>query len=147
LVTIIVVGPVMLAAYLLLLRLFRVTELADLLRPLLGRLGRRSGPAPSAAANAGASAGAAGSAGAASGGRTTPERATVSSDTGLIPRISGEFDSASFRAGGGNPASGPPDLPGNPRSEPPFPVPAEEEKVVLTGAGQRRLPRPLHWIG
>ena len=98
LVTIVVVGPVMLAAYLLLLRLFRVTELADLLRPLLGRLGRGSGAAPSAAANAGAS-GAPGSAGAASGGRTTPERATVSSDTGLIPRISGEFDSASFRAG------------------------------------------------
>src|ERR687890_2719199 len=40
LVTIVVVGPVMLAAYLLLLKLFKVTELRDLLRPLLGRLGR-----------------------------------------------------------------------------------------------------------
>ena len=31
--------------------------------------------------------------------RPRPERATVSVDTGLIPRISGEFDAASFRAG------------------------------------------------
>ena len=31
--------------------------------------------------------------------RPTPERATVSVDTGLIPRISGEFDATSFRAG------------------------------------------------
>ena len=43
LVTIVVVGPVMLAAYFLLLKLFRVTELQDLLQPLLGRL--RRGPA------------------------------------------------------------------------------------------------------
>ncbi|MBD1541264.1 murein biosynthesis integral membrane protein MurJ [Arthrobacter sp. IA7] len=103
--TIIVVGPVMLAVYLLLLKLFRVTELRDLLRPLLGRLGRGSGgdsgapaAAPAAAANAGVSAAGA-SAGTAALRRPTPERATVSSDTGLIPRISGEFDSASFRAG------------------------------------------------
>jgi putative peptidoglycan lipid II flippase len=103
--TITVVGPVMLAVYLLLLKLFRVTELRDLLRPLLGRLGRRSGggsgapaAAPAAAATAGASASGA-SAGTAALRRPTPERATVSSDTGLIPRISGEFDSASFRAG------------------------------------------------
>ena len=40
--------------------------------------------------------------------RPTPERATVSVDTGLIPRISGEFDAASFRAG--------PDLRGRDRS-------------------------------
>jgi putative peptidoglycan lipid II flippase len=101
LVTIVVVGPVMLAAYLVLLKLFRVTELRDLLRPLLGRLGRGSGTpaaAPPAPATAGASAAGA-SAGTASRRRPTPERATVSSDTGLIPRISGEFDSASFRAG------------------------------------------------
>jgi putative peptidoglycan lipid II flippase len=101
LVTIVVVGPVMLAAYLVLLKLFRVTELRDLLRPLLGRLGRGSGTpaaAPPAPATAGASA-AGTSAGTASRRRPTPERATVSSDTGLIPRISGEFDSASFRAG------------------------------------------------
>lgn len=44
LVTIVVVGPVMLVAYLFLLKLFRVTELRDLLQPLLGRLGR--GPPP-----------------------------------------------------------------------------------------------------
>ncbi|MFE4836822.1 murein biosynthesis integral membrane protein MurJ [Arthrobacter sp. NPDC056691] len=101
LVTIVVVGPVMLAAYLLLLKLFKVTELRDLLRPLLGRLGRGSGaPAAAPPAPAGAGASAAGrAAGTPSRRRPTPERATVSSDTGLIPRISGEFDSASFRAG------------------------------------------------
>lgn len=81
--TIAVVGPVMLVAYLFLLNIFHVSELRDLLRPLLGRLGR--GPAAAPAAQAAAS--------------TTPDRATVSVDTGLIPRISGEFDSASFRAG------------------------------------------------
>jgi putative peptidoglycan lipid II flippase len=97
LVTIVVVGPVMLAAYLLLLKLFKVTELRDLLRPLLGRLGRGSAAAPAAATPGGSAAAA--SAGAGPKRRPTPERATVSSDTGLIPRISGEFDSASFRAG------------------------------------------------
>ena len=91
LVTIVVVGPVMLAAYFLLLKIFRVTELQDLLQPLLGRLRRRAAgrsraPEPQA-------------------GRRSrrcdraPERATVSVDTGLIPRISGEFDAASFRVG------------------------------------------------
>ena len=44
LVTMIVVGPVMLVAYLFLLKLFHVTELRDLLRPLLGRLGRGARP-------------------------------------------------------------------------------------------------------
>ncbi len=106
LVTIIVVGPVMLAAYLLLLKLFRVTELRDLLRPLLGRLGRGAGrpqhgvrllppprmrrctPIPPRPGRRSGSTE-----------RPTPERATVSVDTGLIPRISGEFDAASFRAG------------------------------------------------
>ncbi|MDD1476153.1 lipid II flippase MurJ [Arthrobacter sp. H16F315] len=89
LVSIIVVGPVMLAAYLLLLKIFRVTELSDLLQPLIGRLRRRSvvpqdaGTLPDGAAAA----------------HPKPERATVSVDTGLIPRISGEFDAASFRAG------------------------------------------------
>ncbi len=83
LITIVVVGPVMLVAYFLLLRLFRVSELADLLRPLLGRLGR-GGPAPAED-------------------HEPIERATLSDDTGLIPRISGEFDAASFRAG---PATG-----------------------------------------
>ncbi|MEV7607499.1 murein biosynthesis integral membrane protein MurJ [Paenarthrobacter sp. NPDC089322] len=84
LVTVVVVGPVMLVAYLLLLRVFRVTELRDLMRPLMGRFGRGV-PAP---AGAGAAAE-----------PTTAARATVSDDTGLIPRISGEFDAASFRAG------------------------------------------------
>ncbi|SDX00035.1 putative peptidoglycan lipid II flippase [Arthrobacter sp. cf158] len=82
LVTVVVVGPVMLLAYLVLLRVFHVTELRDLLRPLMGRLGRGA-PAPVGAAAE----------------TTTAARATVSDDTGLIPRISGEFDAASFRAG------------------------------------------------
>ena len=82
LVTVVVVGPVMLLAYLLLLRVFRVTELRDLMRPLLGRLGRGV-PVPAATTSE----------------PTTAARATVSDDTGLIPRISGEFDAASFRAG------------------------------------------------
>jgi putative peptidoglycan lipid II flippase len=83
LVTVVVVGPVMLLAYLVLLRVFHVTELRDLLRPLMGRLGRGA-PAPVTGAAPEPS---------------TPARATVSDDTGLIPRISGEFDAASFRAG------------------------------------------------
>ena len=89
LVTIVVVGPVMLAAYLLLLKLFRVTELSDLLQPLLGRLRRRAAAEPPAVDRPEGPAAP----------RTRPERATVSVDTGLIPRISGEFDAASFRAG------------------------------------------------
>ncbi|MEC5180363.1 murein biosynthesis integral membrane protein MurJ [Arthrobacter sp. CG_A4] len=88
LVTIVVVGPVMLAVYLVLLKLFRVTELRDLLQPLLGRLRRPAAP-PGAGNSPDVTVAA----------RTTPERATVSVDTGLIPRISGEFDAASFRAG------------------------------------------------
>ena len=94
LVTIVVVGPVMLVAYFFLLKLFRVTELRDLLQPLLGRIGRRPAPALGAETAAASPAGTAGGRE-----RTTPERATVSVDTGLIPRISGEFDAASFRAG------------------------------------------------
>lgn len=88
LVTIAVVGPVMLAAYLLLLKLFRVTELSDLLEPLLGRLRRRPPAEPAGALPDGANPA-----------RARPDRATVSVDTGLIPRISGEFDATSFRAG------------------------------------------------
>ncbi len=99
LVTIVVVGPVMLAFYLLLLKALRVTELRDLLQPLLGRLRR----APAAQADPDA-APETGGAGAVSRevpppAHPTPERATTSVDTGLIPRISGEFDAASFRAG------------------------------------------------
>jgi putative peptidoglycan lipid II flippase len=88
LVTIVVVGPVMLAAYFLLLKLFRVTELQDLLQPLLGRLRRRT-----------AEPGTEPHAGGAPEVRRAPERATTSVDTGLIPRISGGFDAESFRAG------------------------------------------------
>ncbi|MCP8999927.1 murein biosynthesis integral membrane protein MurJ [Pseudarthrobacter sp. RMG13] len=95
LVTVIVVGPIMLVTYLFLLKIFRVAELSDLMRPLLGRLGRGTGPSggtggtPSSAPDADAYGTE----------RPTPERATVSVDTGLIPRISGEFDATSFRAG------------------------------------------------
>lgn len=97
LLTVVVVGPIMLVVYLFLLKIFHVTELRDLLRPLLGRLGRGTGlsdgsggmppsSSPAAAEDSGTE-------------RPTPERATVSVDTGLIPRISGEFDATSFRAG------------------------------------------------
>lgn len=96
LVTVIVVGPVMLVVYFVLLKLFRVSELTDMLRPLLGRFGRGSqAPAP----NAG-DAPSSPPAEAVDGERGhRPERATTSVDTGLIPRISGEFDAVSFRAG------------------------------------------------
>lgn len=96
LVTIAVVGPAMLAVYLFLLKVFQVTELRDLLQPLLGRL--RRGPAPEPGSPSRTEPGAEGEDGGAPA-RRTPERATVSVDTGLIPRISGEFDAASFRAG------------------------------------------------
>jgi putative peptidoglycan lipid II flippase len=125
LITLVVVGPVMLVVYLVLLKLFRVSELTDLMRPLMGRFGRGPGAAGAGGTGgAGAAGGPVGTAGtpgtpgtpgaeAAPEGdalvppageappppRTTPERATVSVDTGLIPRISGEFDAASFRAG------------------------------------------------
>jgi putative peptidoglycan lipid II flippase len=98
LVTIVVVGPVMLVTYFFLLKIFHVTELRDLLQPLLGRLGRGRGAAPAAPVTAEAADGIPSDA-TASRERATPERATVSVDTGLIPRISGEFDAASFRAG------------------------------------------------
>lgn len=92
LVTIVVVGPVMMAAYFLLLKLFRVTELQDLLQPLLGRLRRRAaGPATGEGTEP--------QAGGVPEVRRAPERATISVDTGLIPRISGEFDAESFRVG------------------------------------------------
>jgi putative peptidoglycan lipid II flippase len=98
LVTLIVVGPIMLVVYVVLLKIFHVSELRDLLRPLLGRLGRRgAGPSDTAGGTPSSSSSASGSRSGAE--RPTPERATVSVDTGLIPRISGEFDSPSFRAG------------------------------------------------
>ncbi len=99
LVTIVVVGPVMLAVYFVLLKALRVTELQDLLQPLLGRL--RRAPAaethPETGPETGAGEAVAHEAQAPA--RTMPQRATTSVDTGLIPRISGEFDAASFRAG------------------------------------------------
>jgi len=96
LITVIVVGPVMLIVYVFLLRILRVAELRDLLRPLMARLGR-GGPGSSDGSGGTPSSPAAdGDSGME---RPTPERATVSVDTGLIPRISGEFDAVSFRAG------------------------------------------------
>ncbi len=95
LVTIVVVGPVMLAVYFVLLKLFRVTELRDLMEPLLGRLRRGKAAADSDGGDDGET----GPGDGADAARPRPERATVSVDTGLIPRISGEFDATSFRAG------------------------------------------------
>lgn len=104
LITVVVVGPIMLVAYFFLLKLFRVSELRDLLRPLLGRLGRGGPAAPPAEGGTPPSDSSPGSgpdspSGSPTGGRQYPERATTSVDTGLIPRISGEFDAVSFRAG------------------------------------------------
>ncbi|MGF9647860.1 murein biosynthesis integral membrane protein MurJ [Pseudarthrobacter oxydans] len=98
LITVIVVGPIMLVAYFVLLKLFRVSELRDLLRPLLGRLGRGGAAAPAAEDGTPPSDDTSG-AGSDDPRRRAPERATTSVDTGLIPRISGEFDAVSFRAG------------------------------------------------
>jgi putative peptidoglycan lipid II flippase len=98
LMTLIVVGPIMLVVYVVLLKMFHVSELRDLLRPLLVRLGR-GGAGPSAATGGTPSSPASGSGSRVDAERPTPERATVSVDTGLIPRISGEFDATSFRAG------------------------------------------------
>lgn len=98
LITVIVVGPIMLVAYFFLLKLFRVSELRDLLRPLLGRLGR-GGPAEPAADNGTPPSDETTGAGSDERRPKAPERATTSVDTGLIPRISGEFDAVSFRAG------------------------------------------------
>jgi putative peptidoglycan lipid II flippase len=96
LVTVVVVGPVMLVVYFVLLRLFRVSELSDMLRPLLGRFGRGGRtPAPDAGDTPSSPA----ADGSSPDRGNHPERATTSVDTGLIPRISGEFDAVSFRAG------------------------------------------------
>ncbi|MGM9471835.1 murein biosynthesis integral membrane protein MurJ [Pseudarthrobacter sp. YS3] len=97
LVTVMVVGPIMLVAYVFLLRIFHVAELRDLLRPLMARLGRGgSGPSDGSGGTPSSPSADSGDSGME---RPTPERATVSVDTGLIPRISGEFDATSFRAG------------------------------------------------
>ncbi len=140
LVTIVVVGPVMLAAYFLLLKLFRVTELQDLLQPLLGRLRRRTAAEPGTEPGTGPGAGP--QADGAAEVRRAPERATISVDTGLIPRISGGFDAESFRAG--------PDI----REEDSFPygrpvgpeggyLPAEElPSTAQGGLGRGDVPLP-----
>ncbi|WP_258804080.1 murein biosynthesis integral membrane protein MurJ [Pseudarthrobacter sp. NS4] len=103
LITVIVVGPVMLVVYFFLLKLFRVAELRDLLRPLLGRFGRGRPAAPAAPGGVPPSSSPEGTpsveAGPAVERPARAERSTTSVDTGLIPRISGEFDAASFRAG------------------------------------------------
>jgi putative peptidoglycan lipid II flippase len=105
LITVVVVGPVMLVVYFSLLKLFRVSEVRDLLRPLVGRLGRGGPAAPSSDGGAPSSEGGAPPSDSSPGGSSgdnrppAPERATTSVDTGLIPRISGEFDAVSFRAG------------------------------------------------
>ncbi|WP_422757758.1 murein biosynthesis integral membrane protein MurJ [Paenarthrobacter sp. C1] len=125
LVTVAVVGPVMLLAYLVLLRVFHVTELRDLLRPLMSRLGRGT-PAPAGAPAE----------------PTTAARATVSDDTGLIPRISGEFDAASFRAG---PAVAPQRAPEPAPDQPDAPkvyLPEEDEPSTAQG-GRFRPSVPL----
>jgi putative peptidoglycan lipid II flippase len=97
LVTVVVVGPAMLAVYFVLLKVLRVTELRDLLQPLLGRLRRTpAAPGPETGPDTG---GVAAVRRVPAPDRAAPERATTSVDTGLIPRISGEFDAASFRAG------------------------------------------------
>ena len=137
LVTVIVVGPVMLVVYLVLLRVFHVAELRDLLRPLLGRLGRgpAAGPADASAGTPSSS-----SAGSAPGTeRPTPERATVSVDTGLIPRISGEFDAVSFRAGPVPERHAAPAVPA-PAALPPAAPPAQDPRAEDPGAGSGAVP-------
>ena len=102
LVTIVVVGPVMLAVYLVLLKRppghgtagpAAAAAGTPAARP--GRPDRKPVPEP-VGAETGAGEAVAHEAPPA---RPAPERATTSVDTGLIPRISGEFDAASFRAG------------------------------------------------
>ncbi|WP_419722694.1 murein biosynthesis integral membrane protein MurJ [Sinomonas albida] len=116
LVGIVVIGIPMLLVYLVLLRIFGVSELRDLLRPIMGRSRSRGEPAPSSAAGATHDAGAAASAG----GQPTEVlepyalreiSSTISDDTGIIPRISGQFDPNLYRARPAT-APGPGKLPG-----------------------------------
>ncbi|WP_139346563.1 murein biosynthesis integral membrane protein MurJ [Sinomonas mesophila] len=102
LVAVAVIGVPMLLVYIVLLRAFRVTEVRDLARPLLGRLGARGAAAPSPAHDAGAAA--TGKAAAPAAGAKEPVAPmtapinTLSDDTGIIPRISGQFDPSMYRA-------------------------------------------------
>ncbi|WP_430296757.1 murein biosynthesis integral membrane protein MurJ [Sinomonas sp. B1-1] len=92
-----IIAVPMLVVYFVLLRLFRVTELQDLLRPLLGRLGARVAGAPSpATAHDGAAAAA--RARADEENPATAALQIISDDTGIIPRISGQFDPVMYRA-------------------------------------------------
>lgn len=130
LVTLAIAGPVMLLAYLVLLKVFRVSELRDLLRPLLGRL--RGGGTPADDGN---------------GQRSTPDHTTVSADTGLIPSISGEFDAGSFRAGRVDPAPSPQqpaqaDAGAGDHAVGPY-LPEEEGTVEQADGVDRRPERPL----
>nr|WP_235779609.1 murein biosynthesis integral membrane protein MurJ [Sinomonas notoginsengisoli] len=113
---IVIIALPMLAVYFILLRAFRVTEVRDLLRPILSRLGGRfaaGDPAPSAAPSARSAhdaAAAAASRSARAERPTTAAISTISDDTGIIPRISGQFDPVMYRA---RPSGAPPEnLPG-----------------------------------
>ncbi|GAB4098973.1 murein biosynthesis integral membrane protein MurJ [Sinomonas halotolerans] len=93
LVAVAAIGVPMFAVYALLLRAFRVTELRDLVGPILGRLGSRGGTPASSADDAGAAARPADRPA-----PVRPEVETLSDDTGIIPRISGQFDPSMYRA-------------------------------------------------
>jgi putative peptidoglycan lipid II flippase len=100
--SIVVIGVAMLIVYLILLRLFGVTELRDLLRPIMGRLGGRgAAPSPAQTADDG---GVPAEAGQEPAEPRQPVYAlretapTLSDDTGIIPRISGQFDPSMYRA-------------------------------------------------
>lgn len=103
LLSICVAAPVMLGVYVVLLRVFHVEELRDLLRPLLARFIRPT-PAENPTTTAAASPSSSATAGAGQAHRGTREDLStgalpaVSMDTGLLPRISGGFDSEGFRA-------------------------------------------------
>lgn len=137
LLTVVVVGPVMLVVYLLLLRVFHVTELRDMLRPLMGRFGRGGGavPPPEGPTSGSPQSAAAGAA-------ETPQRATTSLDTGLIPRISGEFDAASFRAGP-MPERAPKAYDDGARQQPAGGYLPEEDEPSTAQAGKLRAGIPL----
>jgi putative peptidoglycan lipid II flippase len=97
---IVIIAVPMLVVYFVLLRLFRVTEVQDLLGPIVGRLGGRfaRGGATPSSAPAHDDAAAAGSRGGPAEAPITAALSTISDDTGIIPRISGQFDPVMYRA-------------------------------------------------
>lgn len=101
---IVIIAVPMLIVYFVLLRVFRVTELRDLLAPILGRLGGRLGGGAAAPSSAGASTAPTHDGAGAAASRSEPAEApitaaiTISDDTGIIPRISGQFDPVMYRA-------------------------------------------------